>query len=213
MIDTIIFDADGVVIDSEALWDAGQEEFLRRRGFAYDRETVKPLLTGRSVADGVLVMQEVYGFAGDVEKLATERTEIMKNLFSNKLSFIEDFEDFYNTIKAKYRTCIATAMDNGMLSLADERLGLAKLFRGNLFSIAEVRYVAKPQPDIFLHAARRLGSQVEQCLVIEDAPLGVEAAKRAGMRCIALTTTYRREQLIQADLVVDGYAHIDIGWF
>ena len=213
MIDTIIFDADGVVIDSEALWDAGQKEFLRRRGCTYDRETVKPLLTGRSVADGVRVMQEVYGFAGDVEKLAIERIKIMKYLFSNNLSFMENFKDFYHTVKAKYKTCIATAMDSDLLSLADERLGLAKLFRGNLYSIAEVGYVAKPQPDIFLHAARRLGAQVKQCLVIEDAPLGVEAAKRAGMQCIALTTTYRREQLTQADLVVDGYTQIDLSCF
>lgn len=213
MIDTIIFDAEGVVIDTETLWDRSQEEFLQRRGFVYDREIVKPLLTGRSVVDGVRVMQKIYGFAGDVEKLAKERLEIVKNLFNNGLSFVDGFEDFFNRVRVKYKTCIATAMDDELLLLTDQRLGLSDLFSGNIFPIAEVGYAAKPQPDIFLHAARRLGSPVAQCLVIEDAPLGVEAAKQAGMQCVALTTTYRRTQLTQADFIVDGYADVDMSWF
>ena len=63
MIDTIIFDAEGIVIDTEAVWDKGQEIFLQRRGFVYDRERIKPLLTGRTLAEGVEVMKQVYQFA------------------------------------------------------------------------------------------------------------------------------------------------------
>ncbi|MFZ2643579.1 MAG: HAD-IA family hydrolase, partial [Verrucomicrobiia bacterium] len=63
-------------------------------------------------------------------------------------------------------------------------------------------------PDIFLHAASQLGSKPENCLVIEDAPHGVEAARRAGMRCIAITTTYDREKLRGAERVVDSFAEI-----
>jgi len=101
----------------------------------------------------------------------------------------------------------------GSLEIADQRLRLSELFNGNVFSVAEIGYVSKPNPDIFLYAARKLNSQPEHCLVIEDSPHGIEAAKRAGMRCIALTTTYTRDKLAQADLVVDSYSQIDLGRF
>ena len=77
MIDTIIFDADGVILDSEKLWDKGQKEFLKRRGFKYDRDKLKHLMTSTSPAEGVLVMQHHYGFTGDPDVLARERIEIL----------------------------------------------------------------------------------------------------------------------------------------
>ena len=67
MIDTIIFDGEGIVIDTESIWDKGQEIFLQRRGFVYDRDRIKPLLTGRTLAEGVEVMKQVYRFEGDTE--------------------------------------------------------------------------------------------------------------------------------------------------
>ncbi|MGH7961543.1 MAG: HAD family hydrolase [Candidatus Binatia bacterium] len=213
MIDTIIFDAEGVVVDSEGMWDKGQEEFLRRRGLDYDRDAVKPLLTGRSVIEGVRILQEMYGFAGDPGELARERTAIMKDLFKDGLSFICGFENFYEAIKDQYKTCIATSMDSQLLAVADQWLRLSELFQRNVFSIAAVGHIAKPHPDLFLYAARKLHTPVGNCVVIEDAPHGVEAAKRAGMKCIALTTTYGREKLVQADLIVDHYAQIDLPEF
>jgi beta-phosphoglucomutase len=73
-----------------------------------------------------------------------------------------------------------------------------------------VGYRSKPNPDIFLHAANRLGVRPENCVVIEDAPHGVEGARRAGMKSIALTTTYERSTLSQADVVVDSFAQINL---
>lgn len=210
MIDTIIFDAEGVIVDSEPIWDSGQAEFLRRRGLVYERDTVKPLLTGKSVIEGVHIMQKMYGFAGNAHTLAQERLHIVRHLFRNTLTFVEGFEQFHQKIQEKYKIGIATAMDSELLEIADQRLRLSELFRGNIFSIADVGHVSKPHPDIFLYAARQLNSPVENCVVLEDAPYGVEAAKRAGMTCIALTTTYGREKLGRADLIVDGYAQINL---
>lgn len=209
MIAAIIFDAEGVVIDSEAVWDRGQAEFLRRRGVAYDRELLKPVLTGRSLVDGVRVMQERYGFPGDPDALAGERKAIVRDLFA-AVSWVDGFEDFYARIRGRYHTAVATCLDPDLLAVVDRRLHLSALFRGRVFSLADVGYVAKPDPALFLHAARVLRTPAAQCLVIEDAPLGVEAAKRAGMRCVALTTTYDRSQLLQADVVVERYAQLDM---
>lgn len=213
MLDTIIFDAEGVVVDSEAIWDSGQTEFLRRRGHAYDRERIKPLLTGRSVAEGVRVLQQAYGFGGDVEAQARERIDIVRRLFLEETRFIPGFVEFFARVRGRYKTCIATAMAPELLPLVDRRLGLSSLFGERIFTLADVGYRAKPEPDLFLHAARQLGSEARHCVVIEDAPHGVEAARRAAMRCIALTTTYEAGLLQAADQVVNEFAAIDLDRF
>ena len=209
MIDTIIFDADGVVIDTENIWDKAQKKFLHRRGLIYSREKMKPLLTGTSLEDGTRIMMQEYGLQGDSETLSRERAEIMKNLLEREVNFIHGFQEFFEKIRATYKTCIATSMAEDMLRVIDRQLGLITLFEGRIFSPANVGSRSKPSPDLFLYAARQLESQVENCIVIEDSPLGVEAARRAGIMCIALTTTYDREKLVAADVVVDSYAEID----
>lgn len=210
MIDTVIFDGEGVVLDTEGIWDRGQEEFLRRRGVAYDRERIKPLLTGRSLAEGVRVLREEYGFDGNDEKLAVERLEIVRPLFERDIKFVDGFLEFFENTRSRYKTCIATALDVDLLRLADRRLQLSALFDSRIFSLEDVNYRSKPNPDLFLHAARALGSTPRSCVVIEDSPYGVEAARRAGMKCIGLASTYDRSKLTGADLVVDAFSEIDL---
>ncbi|MBV5328425.1 MAG: HAD family phosphatase [Chlorobium sp.] len=210
MIDTIIFDGEGIVIDTEMIWDKSQEEFLRRRGFVYDRERIKPLLTGRTLAEGVEIMKQAYTFAGDTEVLAHERADIVRDLFSHEVNFIEGFPEFFESVRGRYKTCIATAMDQDLLELVDYRLGLSTLFDNRIYTLVNVGYRSKPNPDIFLYAAQQLHSFPENCVVIEDAPHGITAARKAGMRCIAICTTYDYEKLKDADFVVDSYADIDL---
>jgi HAD superfamily hydrolase (TIGR01509 family) len=210
MPEAIIFDCEGIIADTETVWDDGQEEFLRRRGYVYSREKTKHLLTGRSVVEGVKVMQAQYGFAGDPEELARERILIVKDLLGHETSFIDGFERFFEEVRGKYKTCIATSMSEELLDIVVERLELKRLFDGRIFSLADTGCRSKPHPDLFLYAAQRIGSKPEDCLVIEDAPYGVEAAKRAGMNCVAITTTYDRSFLSSADLVVDSFEEIEL---
>ena len=107
-------------------------------------------------------------------------------------------------------TCIATASDDRLILLADEKLGLSKIFgAGKIFKISDVGNTSKPDPAIFLYSAARMNRAPEECMVIEDAPHGVAAAKNAGMYCVALTTTRPREELTRADIVVDSYGDIE----
>ena len=211
MIDTIIFDCEGVVADTEDIWDLGQREFLRRRGCVYDRQKIKPLVTGKTLLEGVRILKGEFGFSGNPEKLALERKKIVSDLLDENVEFIDGFKDFFSRVRGAYKTCIATSMDEDLLEIVDRQLGLSELFEGKIFSLANVGYNSKPDPKIFLYAAQQLGSTHENCLVIEDSPYGVEAAKRAGMKCIGLTTTYDRDMLRRADLVVESYSEIDLG--
>ena len=208
MIDTIIFDADGIVLDSEQAWVKGTTEFLKRKGFIYDKERLMPLMIGGSVEGGVRIMQKEYGFDGDANKLARERVDLVKKYYEIELELVKGFEEFYHKVHGKYKTCIATSLDSELLKIADEKLGLSKLFSSKIFTIADVGNVSKPNPDVFLYAARNMNSKTENCIVIEDSPRGVKAAKRAGMFCVALTTTNKKELLAGADVVVGSYEKV-----
>ena len=208
MIDTILFDAEGVVIDTEPMWDKTQEEFLRRRGVAYDRDKLKHLLSGRSLLEAIEITKVECGLSGDTRLLSEERVTLFRRLLEQNVGFIAGFMEFFQRIRPAFKTSIATAMAEDLLEIVDRRLELSALFDGKVFSLAALGLPSKPNPDIFLHAARQLGSKPETCLVIEDAPHGVEAARRAGMRCIAIATTYDHGKLRGADRVVDSFAEI-----
>jgi len=209
-ITTIIFDADGVVIDSERMWDSAQAAFARRHGIPYERQKVKALLAGRSQAEAVEILKTEYGLAGDTSSLANERMELVKRELEKGVEFVLGFREFLERIRIDYQTCVATSMPEELLAIVDGRLGLAKLFPGRIFSLIAVGYRSKPNPDIFLHAARQMNAKPADCLVIEDAPNGIEAARRAGMKCVALTTTFDRQTLSRADHVVDSFSQIDL---
>jgi beta-phosphoglucomutase len=210
MRDTIIFDGEGVVVDSEKLWDRGQEEFLRRRGIAYDREKIKPLLAGRSMLEGVRILQAHYGFGGNVEALAKERVEIVKTLFAQKTEFIPGFESFYRRLPPTFKTCIATVMPKELLDIVIAKLALREFFGDRIYDPESEGLPSKPEPDLFLYAAKQLRSSPTSCVVIEDSPNGLEAAKRANMFSIGIATTFKEDQLAQADLVVRSFADIPL---
>jgi beta-phosphoglucomutase-like phosphatase (HAD superfamily) len=142
--------------------------------------------------------------------MGNERGEIVEELFKDDVNFIPGFIDFYEKIKTDFKSAVATSLQRNFLEDGDKRLHLLKLFNGNVFSISDIGLISKPNPDIFLYAARKLNSPPENCLVIEDAPNGIESAKRAKMKCIAITTTFDRSKLTEADQIVNSYSEINL---
>jgi beta-phosphoglucomutase-like phosphatase (HAD superfamily) len=160
----------------------------------------------------VLLLQEQYGIEGDVEALAQERMEIVSRLFEEEVRFTDGFPEFFaERVQGRYATCIATSMTAELFAVADQRLGISRLFEGRVYFPSHVGGRAKPEPDLFLYAAAQLGAPPERCLVIEDSPRGIEAAHRAGMRVIGLATTHPKELIARADVVVGSFAEIELG--
>lgn len=209
-ISAILFDADGVVVDSEKIWDSAQVAFSTRHGIPYERERIKPLLAGRSQAEAIEILRKEYGLVGSTESLVQERMELVKYEFAKGVEFVRGFCEFFQRVRVDRQTCIATSMPEELLAIVDARLGLSILFSGRIFSLSAVGYRSKPNPDLFLYAASQMGVEPCNCLVIEDAPNGIEAARRAGMKCVALTTTFGRETLRHADRVVDSFGEIEL---
>jgi beta-phosphoglucomutase len=205
MPDTIIFDGEGVVIDSEPVWDLSQQEFLRRRGVAYDRALIKPLLAGRSVEEGVEIMKRQYGITGATPALAQERIAIVREIMEREVSSIPGFVEFHQRIKKRFKTALATMMPKLLLDAVVVRLDLHRLFGPHIYEPQSRALASKPEPDLFLFAARQLDSEPRNCVVIEDSPNGLAAANRAGMISIGLTTTFDAGKLQRARLVVSSF--------
>ncbi|HSU83554.1 MAG TPA: HAD family phosphatase [Thermoanaerobaculia bacterium] len=211
MIEAILFDCDGVVLDSETIWDRCEEEFLRRRGIVFDVARTKPLITGLGQKAGVLLLQEQYGVEGDPDALVAERLEIIRGLFEREVRFTEGFPEFFEErVRGRYATCIATSMPEELFAVADRKLAISRFFGSRVYFPSHVGGRAKPAPDLFLYAARQLGAPPDRCLVIEDSPRGIEAARRAGMPVIGLATTHGKEMLGEADRVVGSFGEIEL---
>jgi len=212
-ITSIIFDAEGVVIKTHHIWHDSTTKFLAKRGVAYTHEVsekLKPLIVGRSVAEGAQIMQEMFGFEGDPNEMGDERLWYAQERFAMDVEFIPGFLDFFHTVSQIYNTCIGSAMRDEFMQVIKASMPLEELFGKRIYTLGHGNGLGKPDPTIFLHCAKQLGSEPEECVVIEDAPNGIEAAHRAGMKCVGITTAFRREQLSGADQVVDRFDEIDL---
>jgi HAD superfamily hydrolase (TIGR01509 family) len=125
------------------------------------------------------------------------------------LKAVQGAKEFLEEVrKLPVKVALATSSRKDKMRMVLAAVGFEHLF-DELVSGDEVTK-SKPEPDIFLHAAKKLGVTAEQCIVVEDAVNGVTAAKKAGMKCIAITTTHTKELLKDADIVIDSYEGSDL---
>jgi beta-phosphoglucomutase len=208
-IKAIIFDAEGVVVNTEKLWDESQEILLGKRGLVYDREYLKPKMAGQTLLEGAELMVNYYGLDVNPEDIALERKVIIDQLFDGPIPFIDGFESFVHwTSASNLKKSIATAMNRHLMFKVEDQLNLKRYFNEHIYFIEDVGNKSKSEPDVFLHAANRMGVSPQNCLVIEDAPHGIEAAKRAGMVSIGIVTTFTKEHLLHADFTGRGFDEI-----
>jgi beta-phosphoglucomutase-like phosphatase (HAD superfamily) len=179
----LLFDMDGLMVDSEPLWFEVEREFARARGGDWT-EALGTACIGMGMANTLRVMHESFGFPVDVERDAS----VIVELFVARVGEL--------TLKTGFDELLAEALSKGvpraLASSSARRLVEATLAR---FGVRE-RFDAvvtgdcvahpKPAPDIFLEAARRLRVPPEACVVLEDSLAGVRAARAAGMRVIAV---------------------------
>jgi len=208
-IEGIIFDAEGVVVDTEILWDKSQDILLGRRGLIYDREYLKPRMAGQTLLEGAQLMVDYYNLQESASTIAKERKELINALFEQEIAFMPGFISFYNWLKnTELKKGIATAMEKNLMVKVEKKLNLKDLFGDHIYFIEDVGNKSKPAPDVFLLAAEKMGVKACNCLVIEDAPHGVEAANSAGMISVGLTTTFDKELLNRAAFIAGNFPDI-----
>jgi HAD superfamily hydrolase (TIGR01509 family) len=175
--DLVIFDCDGVLVDSEVLSCQCLVELLRRHDVALDLETAFTHFLGRSSA---AVVDYYVGLGhGLPEEFGAELQASIREAFTRSLTATPNVEKLLRSLDIAY--CLASSSDLERIDFSLAMTGLRGLFQGRVFS-AEMVAEGKPAPDLFLHAAARMGARPERTLVIEDSVSGVQAAKAAGMR-------------------------------
>ena len=203
----VLWDVDGVIIDSAEQHRAAWEELARLEGLPYSDEAFWPTFGMRN-AD---VVPRLYQVAGPPERVAAlgERKEaIYRELLAQEAKALPGAKELMAALHAAgYRQALGSSAPPANLEVIIQLLGIAPY----LDAVVSGEQVArgKPAPDIFLSGAERLGITPAHCLVIEDAPAGVAAAHAGGMRCLAVRRAGQPDApgLEAADALVDSLEH------
>jgi HAD superfamily hydrolase (TIGR01509 family) len=177
----IIFDCDGVLVDSEPLAMRVLLETVAEAGAVIDAEQGYERFLGKSLATVTEILRREYRIAVSDDALEQMRGKLYA-LFASELRPIPGIADALKAVDLL--RCVASSSQLERVNLSLNVTGLAPFFGDRIFSASMVAN-GKPAPDLFLHAAREMHIEPARCIVIEDSPAGVEAAKRAGMRVFA----------------------------
>lgn len=179
----VIFDCDGVLIDSEVLACAVDAEVLSELGFATTAAEVAERYLGRSLAAMLADIAERHGRAPPKNLRARLESRLFAT-FERELQAVPGMRDLAAALDLP--KAVASSSSPARLSMTLGHCGFDEIFGPRVFSSEQVRR-GKPAPDLFLLAAAELAVAPETCLVVEDSPAGIEAAAAAGMRAIGFS--------------------------
>jgi HAD superfamily hydrolase (TIGR01509 family) len=182
--DLIVFDCDGVLVDSERLSIRVDAMFLDRLGWPMGEVEIVERFVGRSDADMRAVIEEHLGgpIPADIDE---EFDRLYRETFEAELTPVDGIIEALDAIVAAgIPICVASSGGHAKIKRSLELTGLTQYFGDRIFSASDVAN-GKPAPDLFLHAASRMGAAPARCAVIEDSAFGVDAAIAAGMQAFA----------------------------
>lgn len=183
MIEAVVFDLDGVLVDSEHVWDEVREELARERGGRW-HERAQADMMGMSSTEWSRYMHDVIGLPEPPEEIDAEVVRRMLGRYEEELPLIDGAVGAVERVAASFRLALASSSNRSLIDAVLAASGLAAYFDVTVSSEEVAR--GKPAPDVFLEAARRLGVPPERCAAIEDSANGIRAAHAAGMRVIAI---------------------------
>lgn len=212
----IIFDMDGTIISTESMWQAATQHILDKHTNHLTKDKkqeIKTYLKGLALYESCKYIAKHSLEKINPEEILQEKMNVAHTLYSTKqIHFIPFFEDFHIKATQKYglKTAIATNAITPTVGHTLKQVPLEKFFGQHIYNIDMVNQVCKPNPAIFLHAAKNINVEPKDCIVIEDSAHGIKAAKAAGMYCIAINTGNDRHLLHEADEIVDCYNEINL---
>ena len=204
MIEAVVFDLDGLLLDSEQVWDEAREQLAKERGGRWHDQAQKDMM-GMSSTEWSRYMHEQIGLPEPPEEINREVVERLAAIYREHLPVIPGAKEAVERLAARWPLGLASSSNRELIDLALELLGVAHLFRVTVSS-EEVAH-GKPAPDVYLETARRLDVDPERATAVEDSNNGILSAKAAGMRVVAIPN--RRfppsdDALVQADVELDS---------
>lgn len=206
-IETILFDMDGIVIDSERLHLQAMDLALQKFGLTIsDSELLE--FVGRSDESFFEYVYNNISSDNSAETMQEEKNRQFE-ILHNDLQFIDGFTDFISAVQSrKLKTALVTSSSEYSVGSANEILNHTRLFDTVVFEERTTKH--KPNPEPYLLALSETDSNADTSLVIEDSINGIKAGKAAGCTVVGLTTSFSKERLFEAgaDYVFDGYNEI-----
>ncbi len=200
----LIFDNDGVLVDSEAVLAHATQTLYGRYGLQVTPEIIDDM-RGRSVKDNRARIQEQYGLTLPApDDFLAEWEALAGAEYEQRLQAVPGAVAFFEQLTAPY--CLATSGTPSLVTLKHRVTGLNKFFPAEKITTAADVAHSKPAPDLFLLAAKRMGYAPQDCWVIEDAINGVKAAKAAGMFAIGFTAASHMQEPAEAQKLRDAGA-------
>jgi HAD superfamily hydrolase (TIGR01509 family) len=187
----IIFDMDGLMIDTESLYWAAGREVAGRYGKQVQDATLGRMM-GRSPIDSMRVFAMELGIDQDYASLLEERDVMVFRQMQTGVAPMPGLLEVLVQLKARFRLGIYTSARMTFVNVALERLGIERYF--DAIQTSEGVINGKPDPEIYLKAMAKLDARPGECVVLEDSSNGALAAKRAGAYTIAVPSVYTREQ-------------------
>ncbi|MCB9359152.1 HAD family phosphatase [Candidatus Woesearchaeota archaeon] len=208
MFKAIIFDFDGIIVDSEPLHFKTHRLVLEKHGIFISEEDYKKYGVSHGSDSFYSEMAKKYNKKINFQETKKERRKLFVDSIDSELKLRDDFDVLIESLHGKYKIGIASATKTGIIKQILEKFNLTKYF-DEIVGGDEIKK-NKPFPDIYLEAARRLDIPVEECIAIEDSESGLTAAKAAGMKCIAVPNDFTVHQdFSKADKIIDSLKDFD----
>jgi HAD superfamily hydrolase (TIGR01509 family) len=183
VIEAVVFDLDGVLVDTEELWDEARRQIAEERGGNW-RDDAQRAMMGMSSKEWARYMHDVIGVPDPPDQINAEVVRRLEELYRDRLPLIPGALDAVRRIGARWPLAIASSSNRPIIDLFLELTGAAELFQATVSSEEVER--GKPAPDVYLEAARRLRVDPTLCAAAEDSENGIRSAAAAGMKVIAI---------------------------
>ena len=208
MIEAAVFDLDGLLLDSEQVWDEAREQLAEERGGRWHDQAQKDMM-GMSSTEWSHYMHDRIGLPEPPEEINREVVERLEAIYREHLPAIPGAREAVQRLAARWPLGLASSSNRELIDLALELLGVKHLFAATVSSEEVAR--GKPAPDVYLEVARRLGVDPTHAAAVEDSNNGILAAKAAGMRVVAIPNRHfppDEDALAQADVVLGSLAEL-----